>query len=76
MKPVPLAVALALALAPPAAAQREAPSGAVREGTLSFDARATAGDFTRHDAHGDRRDDRGRAVRGPRLGRGAGRRRS
>ncbi|HEU5169645.1 MAG TPA: YceI family protein [Gemmatimonadales bacterium] len=30
----------------PAQAQREVPSATLREGTLSFDARATAGDFT------------------------------
>ncbi len=47
MKSIPaVALALTLALAPSAAAQREVPNGMVREGTLSFDARATAGDFT------------------------------
>jgi polyisoprenoid-binding protein YceI len=37
---------LALALSVPAAAQQQVPAGIVRAGTLSFDARATAGDFT------------------------------
>ncbi len=40
------ALALALALAAPLSAQQEVPAGVVREGTLSFDARATAGDFS------------------------------
>ncbi|MGH7517904.1 MAG: YceI family protein [Gemmatimonadales bacterium] len=44
---VTLTLALALTLGGvPAAAQREVPAGVVREGTLAFDARATAGDFT------------------------------
>ncbi|HEU5303344.1 MAG TPA: YceI family protein [Gemmatimonadales bacterium] len=44
-----LLVLLAVAWAPLAAqapAERTIPSGSVREGTLSFDGRATAGDFT------------------------------
>ena len=46
MKPA-LTLALTLAFAPaPAGAQQQVPGGTVREGTLSFDARATAGDFS------------------------------
>ena len=36
----------AIALSVPAKAQQQVPGGTVRAGTLSFDARATAGDFT------------------------------
>jgi polyisoprenoid-binding protein YceI len=39
-------VLIAISLNLPAAAQQTVPAGAVRAGTLSFDARATAGDFT------------------------------
>jgi polyisoprenoid-binding protein YceI len=45
MKPR-LALACALALAPALAGAQQVPAGTVRAGTLSFDARATAGDFT------------------------------
>ena len=41
-----LALALSVGLSVPVMAQREVPAGTVRAGTLSFDARATAGDFT------------------------------
>ncbi len=41
-----LALALAPALAPALTTAQQVPAGVVREGTLSFDARATAGDFT------------------------------
>ncbi len=37
---------IAISLNLPAAAQQQVPGGTVRAGTLSFDARATAGDFT------------------------------
>jgi polyisoprenoid-binding protein YceI len=49
MKPasrLALALTLTLTSGVPAAAQREVPAGVVREGTLAFDARATAGDFS------------------------------
>jgi polyisoprenoid-binding protein YceI len=48
MSRVVAAVAMLLAIAPTAsaAAQQQVPDGIVREGTLSFDARATAGDFS------------------------------
>jgi polyisoprenoid-binding protein YceI len=39
-------VLIAISLNLPAAAQQPVPPGTVRAGTLSFDARATAGDFT------------------------------
>jgi polyisoprenoid-binding protein YceI len=45
MKPFTLALALLATFAAPGAAQ-QVPAGAVREGTLGFDGRATAGDFT------------------------------
>ncbi len=41
----PLLLALALSAAGPASAQRPVPSGQVRTGVLSFDGKATAGDF-------------------------------
>ena len=41
-----LALALALLLRAPVSAQQPIPNGAVTEGTLSFDGKATAGDFT------------------------------
>jgi polyisoprenoid-binding protein YceI len=44
--PLRRALLLVLVLAGPAAAQQQVPTGTVRAGTLSFDARATAGDFT------------------------------
>ena len=39
-------VLFAVSLSVPAKAQQQVPAGTVRAGTLSFDARATAGDFT------------------------------
>ena len=41
-----LVAIMLLAFSPAVAAAQEVPSGVVREGTLSFDAKATAGDFT------------------------------
>lgn len=41
-----LALALSVGLSVPVMAQQEVSAGTVRAGTLSFDARATAGDFT------------------------------